>query len=74
MSPQWTPNKKYPHVFAIVRLDEFQSSDAPLEDRFYVKKVMLSEVAAEREAARLNALQDDDGARYVVHITKLDER
>jgi hypothetical protein len=57
-----------------VRLDEHQSPDASLEARFYVKKVMLTEQAAEEEVARLNALNSDKGCRYVVHVTRLDER
>lgn len=74
VTKDWTPLAKYPHVFAVARLDDFQSPDAPLDDRFYVKKVMLTEAAAEQEAARLSALNSDKNCRYVVHIAQLDER
>jgi hypothetical protein len=70
----WKPHKKYRHVFAVIRLDDVHSPDAPLEDRFYLKKVMLTEEAAEHEVARLNALNSDKNCRYVVHIAQLDER
>jgi hypothetical protein len=69
-----TPNAKFRHVFAVVRLDEFLGPAAKLEHQFTVTKVMLTEAAAEDEAVRLNALQRDGGSRYVVHITRLDER
>jgi hypothetical protein len=74
VSHDWKPHRKYRHVFAVIRLDDFHSSDAALEDRFYVKKVMLTEEAAQEEAARLNAVNSDKDCRYVVHIAQLDER
>lgn len=74
MTKDWQPHAKYPHVFTVIRLDDLDSPDAPLEDRFYVKKVMLTEQAAEQEAARLNALNSDKNCRYFVHIAQLDER
>jgi hypothetical protein len=69
----WKPHAKYRYVFAVIRLDDFHSPDAPLEHRFHVK-VMLTEDAAEQEAARLNALNSEKNCRYVVHIAQLDER
>lgn len=75
MADDWKPHKKYPHVFALIRIDDFPHlREAPLEDRFYVKKVFLTEEAADEEAARLNALNSDRGCRYVVHIARFDER
>ena len=59
---------------AAASTDDFQSANAPLEDRFSVTKVLLTEEAAEQEALRLSALSSDKDCRYVVHITRLDER
>ena len=62
-------------MFALLRIDDFPHlREAPLEDRFYFKKVFLSEEAADEEAARLNTLNSDRGCRYVVHIARLEER
>ena len=71
---EWTPNAKYSHVFVVIRLDDFHDADAALESRFHVNKVLLTEEAAEREAARLNAVNSDKDCRYVVHVARLDER
>jgi hypothetical protein len=67
-------NAKFRHVFAVIRLDEFHAASTEVEHRFAVTKVMLTEEAAEEEIARLNALNEDKGCRYVVHVTRLDER
>jgi hypothetical protein len=74
VTKDWKSHMKHRHVFAVIRLDEFHSPSAPLEDRFYLKKVMLTEEAAEQEAARLNALSGHKKCRYTVHIAQLDER
>lgn len=73
MPGEHKPNAKYPHVFAVIRLDDFQSANAPLENRFSVTKVFLTAEAAEQEALRLSALSSDKDCRYVVHITRLAE-
>ncbi len=74
MAGEHKPNAKYPHVFAVVRLDDYQSANATLQDRVSVTKVCLSEEAAEQEVSRLNALNSDKDCRYIVQITRLDER
>lgn len=68
------PNAKYRHVFAVIRLDDFRAATAPLEDSFSATKVFLTEEAAEQEASRLNALNSDKDCRYVIQVTRLDER
>ena len=68
------PNAKHRHVFAVIRLDDFHSAEAPLEDRFSVTEVFFTDEAAEQEASRLNALNSGKDCRYVVRITRLDER
>lgn len=67
------PNRRYRHVFAVIRLDDGLMTTS-LENRISVTKVLLTEEAAAEEAARLNAVNSNKGCRYVVHVTRLDER
>jgi hypothetical protein len=68
----WQPNAKSTHVWAVIRLDEFQPDGTPLEDRVTITKIVWDEVAAASEVDRLNALRSpDDGVRYVARITRL---
>jgi hypothetical protein len=62
------PHSKYPHVYAVLRLDP---GDAPLEQQVTVIKVMRGRDEAEREVERLNALNSSKGCKYVVQITRL---
>lgn len=62
------PHSKYPHVYAVLRLDP---GDGPLERQVTVTKVMRDRDAAEREVERLNTLNSGKGCQYVVQITRL---
>jgi hypothetical protein len=55
------PNAKYDHVFAIIRVDSFQTADSPLEEAITVKKIVRDRSAAEQEVERLNKLNADVG-------------
>lgn len=57
-------------VFAVIRFDRFLLDDAPLESCVTVKEVVDSAEAAEREAARLNALVNDEGVLYAWQPTR----
>jgi hypothetical protein len=60
------PNAKYPHVYAIVRIDSFQ----PVQNCATVVKVMAARDQAEQEAARLRDVNEYKECTYVVQTTK----
>jgi len=63
------PNSKYPHVYAIVRLD----SEMRLENSATVVKVLRSRVLAEAEASRLRKVNAGKHCMYAVQITRFVE-
>ena len=73
MTPQgWQPNNRYEHVWVIVRFDEFHGTDAPLEDRVNVMKVLLDPEGAAAEVERLNPMRTQgDPVRYVARAARL---
>ena len=68
------PNAHYPHLFAVVRLDDGPAGVALDENNVTVKKVMRTAEAADAEAARLNAENAEKGCRYFVQTTRFDDR
>jgi len=60
------PHEKYPHVYAIVRID----SSKGLENRATVVKVMAEREQAEQEAARLRKVNQGKECMYEVQITR----
>ncbi len=66
------PNKKFDHVFAIVRVDTFHELDVPFEKTVTVKKVVWTEKIAEQEVERLNKLNASVGAVYFWQLTRLE--
>jgi predicted DNA-binding ArsR family transcriptional regulator len=60
------PNAKYPHVYAILRIDSFQS----LEKCATVVKVMAARDQAEEEAARLRDVNEDKECTYIVQTAR----
>jgi hypothetical protein len=70
------PNTKYPHAYAIVRLDKPSTPPAgrsDLEDLVTVTRVLPTEEEAIREVARLNGLAEARGtdAHYFWQVTRL---
>jgi hypothetical protein len=61
------------HVYAIVRYDEFQGGETPIENRVTVTRVVYEETTARAEVARLNALNAEKGCRYFWQTTRLEE-
>jgi hypothetical protein len=61
------------HVYAIVRYDEFQGAETPIENRVTVTRVVYEEETARAEVARLNNLNAEKGCRYFCQTTRLDE-
>jgi hypothetical protein len=57
-------------MYAIIRLE---GAALDLADQIAVTKVIATEQGASQEAERLNALNGEKGARYVVQITRLVE-
>jgi len=68
------PNLKYDHVFTIIRIDDFQGSEVPIESKIAVQKILWSEEEAETETVRLNNLNSDKGCRYFWQIARLERR
>jgi predicted DNA-binding ArsR family transcriptional regulator len=60
------PHAKYPHVYAIVRIDSYKA----LENSATVVKVMATRDQAEQEAARLRRVNEGKQCIYEVQITR----
>jgi len=58
------------HVFAIVRVDEFQSADVPWGNRITVKEIVMTEQEARREVERLNGINKQKGGVYFWQVTR----
>ena len=71
---KWSPNRKYDHVFAIVRVDTYDELEVPLENAVIVKKVVWTQYDAEAEVERLNRLNKDKGCVYFWQVTRLERR
>jgi hypothetical protein len=67
------PNPHYDHVYAIVRVDEFQGPEAAWENKVTVKKVVWSAEVARHEVERLNQLQGGKGSLYFWQATRLEK-
>jgi hypothetical protein len=61
-------------MYAILRLDNFQGPDVPVEHKITVKKIVWTEAAARAEVERLNRLQADKDCFYFQQVTHLDKR
>ncbi len=66
-----TPHSKYRHVYAIVRVDQYDTLEVLLEERISVTKVLWSEQAAVLEVERLNNLNAGKKCRYFWLLTRL---
>jgi hypothetical protein len=70
---QESPNAKYDHIYAIIRLDRDVISGGIIDrNQVMVKKVVLSKEKAEQEVDRLNRLKSDKGCEYYYQITRLE--
>jgi hypothetical protein len=65
------PNKKYGHLYAIIRHDA--GSVAPIDLQVTVKKVVSDPLYAAREVERLNELNSEKGCYYFHQITRFEE-
>jgi hypothetical protein len=64
------PHAKYPHGFAVARIDMPVSESNP-EDSFAVVKVFSSKASAEEETVRLNRVNAQKRCKYVFLVTHL---
>jgi len=62
------PHKRYEHVYAIVRFDNYLSD---IENATSVVKCYINEEEAEKETRRLNKINSDKDCRYLVYISRL---
>ena len=67
------PNRKYEHLYAIVRYVTNADEATPIDLRFLVTKVVSDGNYAQREANRLNTLNKDKDYHYFVQITRFEE-
>ena len=70
MADTLKPNKKYGHLYAIIRHDTF--SLAPINLQVTVKKVVSDPLYAAREVERLNELNSEKGCYYFFQITRFE--
>jgi len=64
-------DKENEGVYAVLRYDNFQGTNAPVEVTVTVKEVVRSQTIAETEVARLNALNAHKNVRYWWQYTRL---
>lgn len=65
-------NKDYRHVYAIVRIDDFQGNEVPLKEKITVKELVWSQEKAMSEVDRLNSLKSDKQCTYFWQMTRLE--
>ena len=65
--------RKKHQVFAVLRVDDFQGADTPVETKVTVKQVVSTQQIAEREVERLRRLNAEKGCRYWWQATRLVE-
>ena len=65
-------NEDYHHVYAVVRVDEFQGHDVSLQDKIRVKAIVSTPEKAESEVKRLNTINADKGCTYFWQLTRLE--
>jgi hypothetical protein len=73
MAENLKPNKKFGHVYAILRYETDADPTAPVDLRVTVKKVVSDPHYAEAEVKRLNDLNQDKGSYYFCQITRFED-
>jgi hypothetical protein len=67
------PSAKYQHIYAIIRYETDADSNAPIDLRITVKKVVVDPHYAEAEVKRLNDLNRDKGSYYFYQVTRFED-
>ena len=70
----WKANRRFRHVYAIVRVNGFLSPHSQIENQVTVVRVLSDPTFAQREVERLNALHGHKNVRYFAQTTRLDLR
>jgi hypothetical protein len=65
-------NKDYRHVYAIVRIDDFQGIEVPLKEKITITKLVWSQEKAIAEVDRLNNLHSGKQCTYFWQMTRLE--
>ena len=73
MTESLKPNKRYEHVYAIIRYETDAEQMAPIDFRVTVKKIVSDPHYAATEVQRLNDLNKDKGAYYFYQVTRLED-
>jgi hypothetical protein len=73
MADALKPNKKYGHLYAIIRYETEADPMTLIDLRVTVKKVVCDPHYAAREVERLNELNKEKGCYYFSQVTRLDE-
>lgn len=73
MADTLKPNKKYGHLYAIIRFETDEDTKTPIDLRVTVKKVVNDPHYAAREVERLNELNKEKGSYYFYQITRFEE-
>jgi hypothetical protein len=68
-----TPHQRHEHVYAIIRVDQFQGSETLPQDMITVTRIVHDQACAEQEVERLNHLNADLGCTYFWQITRLEQ-
>lgn len=63
-------NEKYDHVYAIIRIDNFEAYPG-ITDCATVKVVLLDKKLGEAEIERLNKVNHDKGCKYFLQQTRI---
>src|SRR5262245_59924357 len=67
-------NKRYDHVFVIIRVDTFHRAETPWAEMVSVNRVMWDAEAADKEVERLNALNAGKGSSYFAQVARLERK
>ncbi|HBI46715.1 MAG TPA: hypothetical protein DDY78_28255 [Planctomycetales bacterium] len=73
MADTLKPNKKYGHLYAIIRYESDADPMTPINLQVTVKKVVSDPHYAAREVERLNELNNEKGSLYFYQITRFEE-
>jgi hypothetical protein len=61
------------HVFAIVRVDDFQKPEVSVDKRIAITKIVFDQESAEQEVKRLNDLSAGKRVHYFSQVTRLEK-
>jgi hypothetical protein len=69
-----TSKRRFEHAYAVVRVDLFQGDDVEWNNRVTVKSIEWTREAAEREAERLNRVNNGKQCVYFAQTTRVAPR